>query len=112
MRSGARSWPDPLVVVDLGRVARKMDFLLASGLPERDAQMAMLTASRFTVGSALEEQAEGQTEGRADTGTVGSADDTTAPTAAPMTVPTIDHESAFEAGMALILDGLARRAER
>nr|BFD87351.1 hypothetical protein StreXyl84_67520 [Streptomyces sp. Xyl84] len=35
-----------------------MEFLVASGVPERDAQMAMLAASRFTVGSVLEEQAD------------------------------------------------------
>jgi AcrR family transcriptional regulator len=75
---------------DLDRLARKMEFLLASGLPERDAQMAMLAAGRFTVGSVLEEQA-------------GAGADP-----APG-VPPIDHESAFEAGLALILDGLAHR---
>ncbi|MFJ8750330.1 TetR/AcrR family transcriptional regulator C-terminal domain-containing protein [Streptomyces sp. NPDC102441] len=80
---------------DLGRIGRKMDFLLASGLPERDAQMAMLAAGRFTVGSALEEQA--------DAGPVVGVDD--------MAVPLIDHESAFESGMALFLDGLERRVE-
>ncbi|QIB49387.1 TetR/AcrR family transcriptional regulator C-terminal domain-containing protein [Streptomyces aureoverticillatus] len=80
---------------DLDRIARKMDFLLASGLPEREAQMAMLAAGRYTVGCVLEEQAD------ADLG-VG--------TEHPV-VPTIDQESAFEAGLALILDGLAQHVE-
>jgi TetR/AcrR family tetracycline transcriptional repressor len=80
---------------DLGRVARKMAFLVAAGLPERDAQLAMLAAGRFTVGSVLEEQAE------ADFGD--SADQAAG-------IPPIDHESAFEAGLALILNGLAQRA--
>src|SRR5688500_1386495 len=83
---------------DLDRIAHKMAFLVASGLPERDAQMAMLTASRFTVGSVLEEQA-------ADAGLGDGAD----PSAG---VPPIDHGSAFEAGLALILDGLADRVRR
>ncbi|MDX3799117.1 hypothetical protein [Streptomyces sp. AK04-3B] len=56
--------------------------------------MAMLTASRFTVGSVLEEQA--------DTDTGDSADP-------PADLPVIDHESAFEAGLALILNGLTRQ---
>ncbi|MFE2442744.1 hypothetical protein ACFXDF_11870 [Streptomyces sp. NPDC059426] len=72
-----------------------MGFLVASGVPERDAQMAMLAASRFTVGSVLEEQA--------DTGPGGSTD-------LPADLPPIDHDSAFEAGLTLILDGLAHRA--
>ncbi|MBL7255053.1 hypothetical protein [Paractinoplanes lichenicola] len=49
--------------------------------------MAMLTASRFTVGSVLEEQAGPDPE-------------------LPPGMPGIDHETAFEAGLALILGGL------
>ena len=67
---------------DLDRIAHKMAFLVAAGVPERDARMAMLTTGRFTVGSVLEEQA----------GAIG-----------------VPHEAAFEAGLALILDGLERR---
>lgn len=72
-------------------------FLLASGVPERDAQLAMLTASRFTVGAVLEEQAD--TDPDTDHGTSHRAD-----------IPRIDHESAFEEGLALIVAGLAQRA--
>ncbi|WP_031465904.1 TetR/AcrR family transcriptional regulator C-terminal domain-containing protein [Sciscionella sediminilitoris] len=79
---------------DLDRLGRKMEFLLAAGLPERDAQLAMLAASRFTVGSVLEEQAEAALGENAE-----RAGD----------IPAIDHESAFEEGLALILDGLDRR---
>ncbi|MET0425952.1 MAG: TetR/AcrR family transcriptional regulator C-terminal domain-containing protein [Actinoplanes sp.] len=90
-RDGARLHAGlPPGAADLDRIAHKMAFLIAAGLPEPDAQMAMLAASRFTVGSVLEEQA--------DTGTDPAAG-----------VPRIDHESAFEAGLALILDGLAQR---
>lgn len=92
-RDGARLHAGTVPAGDLDRIRRKMDFLITSGVPERDAQMAMLTASRFTVGSALEEQA--------DPGP-GTA-------ALPADVPAIDHESAFEAGLALILDGLEQR---
>ncbi|MFG3254521.1 TetR/AcrR family transcriptional regulator C-terminal domain-containing protein [Streptomyces sp. NPDC048172] len=88
---------------DLDRIARKMDFLLASGLPEREAQMAMLAASRYTVGCVLEEQANATVAPGADP-------DPGADTDHPV-VPAIDEESAFEAGLALILDGLARHAE-
>jgi TetR/AcrR family transcriptional regulator, tetracycline repressor protein len=83
---------------DLDRIAHKMAFLVASGVPERDAQMAMLTASRFTVGSVLEEQAT-------DTGLGVSAD-------APAGAPLIDQDTAFETGLSLILDGLAERVRR
>lgn len=71
-----------------------MDFLITSGVPERDAQMAMLTASRFTVGSVLEEQADADSGDGSDS---------------PAGMPVIDHESAFEAGLTLILDGLVHR---
>ncbi|MFF0575397.1 TetR/AcrR family transcriptional regulator C-terminal domain-containing protein [Streptosporangium saharense] len=91
-RDGARLHAGSTPTGDLDRIRHKMGFLAASGVPERDAQMAMLTAGRFTVGSVLEEQA--------DAG-VGSAP--------PADMPVIDHESAFEAGLALIVDGLARR---
>ncbi|BCL25882.1 TetR/AcrR family transcriptional regulator C-terminal domain-containing protein [Streptomyces aurantiacus] len=95
---------------DLDRIAHKMAFLLAAGVPERDAQMAMLAASRFTVGSALEEQADTEqanTE-RGGTGQGGTGHDVGAD---HPVVPLIDHESAFEAGLALILDGLTHRVE-
>lgn len=75
---------------DLDRLRRKFAFLIESGLQEQDAQMAMLAASRFTVGSALEEQAEMSS-------------------APPADVPTIDHALAFEAGLSLLVDGLAHR---
>lgn len=89
-RDGARLHAGTTPIGDLDRIRRKMDFLITSGVPERDAQMAMLAAGRFTVGSVLEEQA--------DPGP-GTA-------ALPADVPAIDHEAAFEAGLALILDGL------
>ncbi|MEL5955151.1 TetR/AcrR family transcriptional regulator C-terminal domain-containing protein [Streptomyces sp. CLV115] len=93
-RDGARLHAGSTPTADLDRIRRKMDFLVASGVPERDAQMAMLAASRFTVGSVLEEQAETDPGDSADL---------------PADVPVIDHESAFEAGLALILNGLAQR---
>lgn len=69
-----------------------MAFLVASGLPERDAQMAMLAAGRYTVGAVLEEQA-----------------DTALGHKEVADIPQIDHESAFEAGLKFIVDGLAQR---
>jgi TetR/AcrR family tetracycline transcriptional repressor len=77
---------------DLARITQKMAFLIASGVPEREAHMGMLTASRFTVGSVLEEQADTDTDAGPE------------PAGG---LPQIDHESAFEAGLALIADGLA-----
>ncbi|MET8036164.1 hypothetical protein [Streptomyces sp. NPDC005345] len=72
-----------------------MAFLVSSGVPERDAQMAMLAASRFTVGCVLEEQA--------DSGAPDGED-------LPDDFPVIPHEEAFEAGLALILEGLDQRS--
>lgn len=95
-RDGARLHAGSAPTGDLDRIRRKMAFLVASGVPEREAQMAMLAAGRYTVGSVLEEQA--------DTGAEGALDQMA-------DVPEIDHEAAFEAGLALILDGLAQRAE-
>ncbi|MFI6151511.1 hypothetical protein ACIBCA_02305 [Kitasatospora sp. NPDC051170] len=57
--------------------------------------MAMLTAGRFTVGSVLEEQ----------------ADDGSGPQEDRAEMPVIDHASAFEASLALILDGLVHQQE-
>ncbi|WP_263632140.1 TetR/AcrR family transcriptional regulator C-terminal domain-containing protein [Streptomyces sp. 8L] len=94
-RDGARLHAGTIPTGDLDRIRRKMDFLVASGVPEQDARTAMLAAGRFTVGSVLEEQA--------DTGPREGAD-------LPPGMPSIDHASAFEGGLALILDGLARHA--
>lgn len=93
-RDGARLHAGSTPANDLDRIRRKMDFLVTSGVPERDAQMAMLAAGRFTVGSVLEEQAD-----------AGSCDVSDPPT----DMPTIGYESAFEAGLTLILDGLVHR---
>lgn len=71
---------------DLSRAVHKLEFLVASGLPEQEAQVAMLTASHFTVGSVLEEQAA-----------AGLGDDD---------MP-FDHEAFFNAGLTMIVDGLA-----
>ncbi|WP_018565816.1 TetR/AcrR family transcriptional regulator C-terminal domain-containing protein [Streptomyces sp. PsTaAH-124] len=115
-RDGARLHAGTTPVGDLDRIRRKMEFLVASGVPERDAQMAMLAASRFTVGSVLEEQAETRSGNRTGNGNGnGSGAGTGSGTAPgdgvdlPADVPVIDHESAFEAGLALILGGLAHR---
>ncbi|NEB15964.1 TetR/AcrR family transcriptional regulator C-terminal domain-containing protein [Streptomyces coelicoflavus] len=95
-RDGARLHAGSRPTADLDRIRRKMDFLVASGVPERPAQMAMLASGRFTVGCVLEEQAE---TGAGDTAEL------------PPGVPEIDHESAFEAGLALITGGLARHVD-
>jgi TetR/AcrR family tetracycline transcriptional repressor len=94
-RDGARLHAGLLPgVADRSRITHKMAFLVASGLPEQDAQRAMLTASRFTVGSVLEEQADA---GVGDSARHGAD------------VPQLNNDSAFEAGLTLILDGLLHR---
>ncbi|MFI5642158.1 TetR/AcrR family transcriptional regulator C-terminal domain-containing protein [Streptomyces goshikiensis] len=92
-RDGARLHAGSTPTGDLDRIRSKMAFLISSGVPERDAQMAMLAAGRFTVGCVLEEQAEADSPHGEDL---------------PDDVPVLDHEEAFEAGLALILGGLER----
>ncbi|MFI0977699.1 TetR/AcrR family transcriptional regulator C-terminal domain-containing protein [Streptomyces sp. NPDC021093] len=91
-RDGARLHAGSTPAGDLDRIRHKMNFLVASGVPEKDAQMAMLAAGRYTVGCVLEEQAD-----------AGPNEDL------PADVPVLDHEAAFEAGLALILGGLLQR---
>ncbi|MEV1025040.1 TetR/AcrR family transcriptional regulator C-terminal domain-containing protein [Streptomyces sp. NPDC050264] len=93
-RDGARLHAGTTPTGDLDRVRRKIAFLIASGVPQRDAQMAMLAAGRFTVGCVLEEQADADSPHAEDL---------------PDDVPVLDHEEAFEAGLALILGGLDQR---
>ncbi|MFE7576046.1 TetR/AcrR family transcriptional regulator C-terminal domain-containing protein [Streptomyces sp. NPDC057521] len=93
-RDGARLHAGSTPTGDLDRIRRKMTFLIASGVPERQAQMAMLAAGRFTVGCVLEEQADA---------------DAPDPEDLPDNVPALDHEAAFEAGLALILGGLEQQ---
>lgn len=76
---------------DFSRAVRKVEFLVSAGLSEHDARLAMLTTSHFTVGSVLEEQA-----GAA----AGDGEDDHGP----------DPAAVFDAGLALIIDGLAQRA--
>ncbi|MGW6574011.1 TetR/AcrR family transcriptional regulator C-terminal domain-containing protein [Streptomyces sp. NPDC054945] len=92
-RDGARLHAGSTPTGDLDRIRSKMAFLVGSGVPERDAQMAMLAAGRFTVGCVLEEQADVDAPHSEDL---------------PDDVPVLDHEEAFEAGLALILGGLER----
>lgn len=80
---------------DLGRIGRKLEFLVDGGIPGPIAQMAMLAAGRFTVGSVLEEQADLPREATADPAG-----------------PILDHLAAFEAGLGLLTDGLARHRRR
>lgn len=82
---------------DMDRIAHKLAFLVASGIREEDAKMAMLAAGYFTVGSVLEEQASFSLNADMDGKTE---------------VASIDHEAAFDAGLALILDGLVGRHQR
>ncbi|MFD9700159.1 TetR/AcrR family transcriptional regulator C-terminal domain-containing protein [Lentzea sp. NPDC059081] len=96
-RDGARLHAGSTPAGDLERIRHKMEFLVASGVPERDAQMAMLAAGRYTVGCVLEEQASGG-DGPQDGD--GESDG----------LPGFDEEAAFEAGLALMVDGLARAA--
>lgn len=77
------------------RLLAKLRFLIDAGVPEDAAVAGMLAASRFTVGSALEQQADPDQDPDAD-----MADGPSVPT----------HTQAFEAGLCLILVGLEQAA--
>lgn len=83
----------------LARILVKMDFLYSSGIPERAAQIAMLAAGRFTLGSVLEQQAD---DGRHVT-EAGAADGQT---------PPFSHEEAFEEGLAMLIAGIPTQSSR
>ncbi len=74
------------------RIVLKIAYMVANGIPEKDATMAMIVAGRFTVGSVLEEQADLHPHDAIDH---------------DQTSTKIDHEAAFEAGLELIIRGLA-----
>ncbi len=76
----------------LERSKAKVDFLVEAGLARRHAEMAMLAASRFTVGSVLEQQATDA----APVDNEASADE-----------PPLDHDEAFRSGLDLIVEGFA-----
>lgn len=82
---------------DFGRAVRKLEFLIDSGVSRQDAQAALLASSHFTVGFVLEEQAASDTEEPQDE--------------SPGPQPP-DADTAFDAGLGLLLDGLAHRAPR
>ncbi|MDT8912575.1 TetR/AcrR family transcriptional regulator C-terminal domain-containing protein [Amycolatopsis sp. PS_44_ISF1] len=76
----------------LARVLGKMDFLYASGVPERAAQIAMVSASRFTIGCVLEQQADED-----QSATTGDPDQPS---------PPFSHTEAFEQGLAMLIAGI------
>lgn len=88
-RDGARlhagSFPGD---TDRERIGVKLQFLVGAGLPVRYARAGLLAAGRYTVGCVLEEQAQ------------------RTPVDAPPATH-VDHETAFEDGLALLVVGLA-----
>jgi len=79
-------------MTDQARIDSKMAFLAHEGFATLDARMAMLAAGRYTLGCVLEEQAE-------------AARCNDAPA-------TVDHDTAFEAGLGFIIHGIAKRQEK
>jgi TetR/AcrR family transcriptional regulator, tetracycline repressor protein len=77
----------------LERTRAKIEFLVHTGLSRRPAEMAMLAASRFTVGSVLEQQADQQAPSLDDHAFGGSR---------------LDHDEAFRSGLSFIVAGLAQ----
>ncbi|WP_267421919.1 MULTISPECIES: TetR/AcrR family transcriptional regulator C-terminal domain-containing protein [unclassified Curtobacterium] len=78
------------------RLLQKFAFLVDAGLAHSDAIAGMLAASRFTVGSALEQQADPDADGAEEAGASAASEHLTVPT----------HDQAFEAGLLMLLTGL------
>jgi TetR/AcrR family tetracycline transcriptional repressor len=96
-RDGARLHAGLVPGADLDRIYAKLAFLTGSGVPEHDAQMALLAGSRFTIGSVLEQQADGHgLDVQSDDGRI----------------PVMNHDAAFEGGLGLIIAGLAKDLTR
>jgi TetR/AcrR family tetracycline transcriptional repressor len=81
----------------LERTKAKVAFLVDAGITQRPAEMAMLAASRFTVGSVLEQQADQQAPPAEDHRPAETQ---------------VDHDEAFQSGLDLIIEGLARHRRR
>lgn len=62
-RDGARLHAFHVPGDDSGRLEQKISFLVGQGIDENDAKLALMTASKFTVGFVLEEQQEGSLTG-------------------------------------------------
>jgi TetR/AcrR family transcriptional regulator, tetracycline repressor protein len=86
---------------DRTRALRKAAFLVSQGLPEREVRIAMLTAGQFTVGSVLEQQARAAAAAGDD-----GSDGPDGPDGSDGS--DADDAAAFDAGLTLIIDGLAR----
>ena len=88
---------------DATLIERKIAFLVASGFCDEDAAVALLGAGRFTLGCVLEEQAEREGGERGASPAIIGATGRAVP----------DHQRAFEAGLDMMVHGLAgRRAGR
>jgi TetR/AcrR family transcriptional regulator, tetracycline repressor protein len=74
---------------DLDLLLAKIAFLSDQGIPAVDAQAAMMAAGQLTIGNALEAQA--------------AAGDI------PAGLDAVSHEQGFEAGLSLLVSGLAER---
>jgi TetR/AcrR family tetracycline transcriptional repressor len=109
-RDGARlhagTTPDPDAVE---RIKPKIAYLVRAGLTEQESGMAMLAASQFTIGCVLEQQAQ-HDEGAGSDASPPPGETTTLQQTSGMTMAPIDPDVAFEFGLALIVDGLRRRA--
>lgn len=98
---------------DLVRFAPKVAYLIRVGFSEREALMALLTMSQFTIGCVMEEQARNGNARHASlmVGTSGSMSAVEALGADVADVLTAGGAVTFEFGLGLILDGLRHRAE-
>lgn len=94
---------------DMARVALKVAYLVSAGFSEREALMALLTASQFTIGCVMEEQARQER-------TMPALQMTPHPDAERLVASAVEvaapgSDVAFEFGLSLILEGLRNRIE-
>jgi len=99
---------------DLIQLAPKIDYLVRAGFSKREAQMAMLTMSQFTVGCVMEEQTRNK-RGVLESAPVEkfkksqSDTDTDILTSDVMNIIENGVQDAFEFGLNLIIKGLKTR---
>jgi TetR/AcrR family transcriptional regulator, tetracycline repressor protein len=97
---------------EINRIVRKVDYLVRAGFPQLEAAMTLYSLGQFTLGCVLEEQASLSTV---------EAKPQETPVEATLSGPALNllatvekpsGEIAFEFGLTLFMEGLARKSER
>jgi TetR/AcrR family tetracycline transcriptional repressor len=107
LHAGTTPCPD-----EVARVAPKVSYLVQVGFSKREALMALLTASEFTLGSVMEQQMHTNTQGSRAAPTAVPSRAASHVEALAATIGNIladERDAAFEFGLSLILEGLRHK---